>query len=212
MDDREPEERYKKVISTWGNNSRFDDFVKKIGEREVDPIIKEIVERDRPRDVLELGTGSGIETKYCLQSGCRVHGVDIQGESLSMIMNRLTDEEKDRLIFSNSSFEELELDSNTFDLAIGLNSFWFCNPKYFDDFFKVITDSLKSKGILVCDLLNIDDERIRSGKNFTAFSIENIKELFKSSYSTIEMRNTTRVAAEGMERHWNTFRIIAKKK
>lgn len=119
--------------------------------------------------ILDFGCGSGRDTKYFLDKGCRVTATDGSAE-LCRRANVFTGIEVQEMLF-----QELD-DIDTYD------GIWACSsilhlPK--NELLLVIrkmSDALKSTGVIYTSFKYSDFEGVRNGRYFTDFTEDSFKE------------------------------------
>lgn len=210
--DREPEKP--RDTDNYWHKKRDDRFYLNTKERKVYRSIQRIVRELEPGIAIEFGPGAGIETKFLLENGWNVKCVDIFEESEKRIQDNLSEEEKLRFNFEKSEFESIDLEREKYDLAVGYNSLHFCRKDHFPEFFEKITDSLKSGGILMCNLLGQNDEWVKNRNNMTFFSKEELNSLLEKNYEVEVLKEIENdgIKADGTPKHWHIFTIRARKK
>ena len=122
--------------------------------------------------ILDLGCGSGRDTKYFLEAGLRVDAID-GSEELCKIASEYTGIEVKRMLF-----QELDIDSK-------YDGIWACSsilhlPK--NDLklvLRKINTALKKKGIVYTSFKYGEFEGERNGRYFTDFTIETFKEFIQ---------------------------------
>ena len=198
------------------NKEKNEGYVRNTGNREVATILKKTIRDLNPGYALELGFGAGIESAFLIKNGWKVKGIDVVKENERNVLDKISEEERKRFSFEQSRFENLKLEKNAYDLIIGFNSFHFCRQEYFKSFFEEVVDSLKSGGILICNLLGENDEWKKEGRNLNYFTKDEILELLKEDFTigekTIRETEEDGKKADGKIKHWHTFLIKAKKK
>ena len=86
---------------------------------EVDYINKLIKENsNEAKSLLDLGCGTGKHAELLCNNGYIVHGIDLSEDMLEIAKNRRIDK-VDRLFFSRSNIQELELNKK-FDVVVSL--------------------------------------------------------------------------------------------
>ena len=124
---------------------------------------------DENASILDFGCGSGRDTKYFLDKGCRVTATDGSAE-LCRRASVFTGIEVQEMLF-----QELD-DIDTYD------GIWACSyilhlPK--NELFSVIrkmSDALKSTGVIYTSFKYSDFEGVRNGRYFTDFTDDSFKE------------------------------------
>lgn len=161
-------------------------------------------------NVIDLGCGSGSDTVYLIKNNFNVLAIDSSNVE-EMIRSKLTDNEQEKLKFEIQQFENLELPKC--DLLVSNNSLSFCNKNYFKKMWDEICLSIKENGYFVGNFFGIKDDW-NVEENFGTFlTKEEVLELFKD-FEILEFqeREKDKPTAEGKEKHWHMFEIIAKKK
>ena len=184
------------------------------------PLVK-LLEHIVPGKAIDLGPGAGIDTMYLLENGWDVLGIDIdpntENDIRGLIKSSSNQNLDEKFSFMNQDFENLELEKDAYDLVIGFNSLFFCRPESFEKIFKQITNSIKSGGYLLVNLLGKNDDWNRQEDNRKTFlSREEILELladFEIGERDIkEAELDKETAVTNTLKHWHTFLIRARKK
>lgn len=168
-------------------------------------LLVEFLDNYKISSCIDLGCGSGNETVYMLKKGIKVLSVDRQLNK-NFILNRLTDLEKTRVSFMESNFENLKLPKT--DLIVAIFSIPFCNPKYFDNLWEKIYDSINVNGYFVGQLLG-DRDAWKDTPNINTFSIEQVNEYLKK-YQIIKLHEIEHIKKSNNKK-WHFYDIIAKK-
>lgn len=186
------------------------------------PLVK-LLEHLTPGKAIDLGPGSGTDTIFLLENGWEVLGIDIDPKTENDIRSIIkssdnnTQNMDERFIFQNQDFENLELEKDAYDLVIGFNSLFFCKQENFKEFFKQITDSIKSGGYLLVNLLGKNDDWSKTeGSKKTFLSREEIEELLEEfeigEHDIRESEVDKETAVTNTLKHWHTFLVRARKK
>ena len=185
------------------------------------PLVK-LLDYLEPGKAIELGPGSGTDTLYMLEKGWEVLGIDSDKGTENDIRTRIKVSDKllnlnEKFSFRNQQFENLELEKDAYDLVIGFNSLFFCRPESFKKIFKQITDSIKSGGYLLVNLLGKNDDWNRQEDNRKTFlSREEIVDLlsdFEIGENDIrEAELDKETAVTNTLKHWHTFLVRVRKK
>ena len=121
-------------------------------EGEVDYVNKLIKENsNKVKTLLDMGCGTGRHAELFCNKGYKVHGIDLSEDMLKIAENRRKDK-KDRLSFSHSNIQELNLDKK-FDAVVSLfhvMSYQNSNNELIKAF-EVARDHLKDGGIFIFD-------------------------------------------------------------
>lgn len=169
----------------------------------------------KPGKAIELGTGAGNDTIYLLEKNWEVLSVDINEQSRNHINSLLDDEKRKRFSFKNQAFEDLEIEKESCDLIIGFDSMHFCRKEKFAEFFKKVSDAIKSKGYFIGNLIGVRDSWNNGNNKMPFFTREDIEKLF--SEFDIEEGDLKEYEKDGQTtssnpKHWHCFFIKARKK
>ena len=119
---------------------------------EVEYIIKLIKENsNETKTLLDMGCGTGKHAELLCNNGYIVHGIDLSEDMLEIAKNRRIDKD-DRLFFSRSNIQELELNKK-FDVVVSLfhvMSYQNSNDQLIKAF-EVAKNHLKNNGIFIFD-------------------------------------------------------------
>lgn len=161
---------------------------------------------------IDLGCGSGTDTFALLGDNWNVVAIDKQKEALLRIKENVADDIlSKKLQLRLDTFENIkelpvcELINATFSLP-------FCNPTYFSTLWKVITSSIKSKGVFCGHFFGVNDSWCSNSEMtfhtkqqvfilLQDFDVEYCKEVEKNGKTL-----------SGIEKHWHIFYVVAKKK
>lgn len=156
-------------------------------------------------NAIDLGCGSGNETVYMLKQGVNVTAIDRQLNK-NYILDRLNDNEKNNITFSEQSFETISL--NNTDAVMAFFSIPFCDPKEFNKLWDKIYNSINENGYFVGQLIgNRDDWKDSSFIN--TFSLEYVKKLLKK-YKILKLDEIEYIR-ESDNKKWHFYNIIAQK-
>ena len=93
---------------------------------------------------VDLGCGSGADTIELIKAGWEVCAIDAVPDGFQYIRNKLSYDELGKIEFKHNYFEELVL--SEYDLVYSYHSIPFCTPKFFDKFWRKITNSINEGG------------------------------------------------------------------
>lgn len=198
---------------SWKTN-RGKNYIEKTKNRLPKPILINLVKEIEPGKAVELGIGAGNDTLFLLQNGWNVEAIDINEEGQNRVKTLLDDTQKEKFIFKNQKFEDLNLEKNSYDLVVGFDSLHFCEKKFFTKFFNNIIESLKPNGYFIGSLLgNKDSWKSEKDNIMMFFSNEEIKKLFKE-FEILILKENERdgQTISGKPKHWHSFLIKARKK
>lgn len=163
----------------------------------------------KPGTCIDLGCGAGRDTVFLIQNGWKVIAIDKE-DTEKMIRSSLNEEQQDCLEFIKQDFKDVTL--KPCNLLVANASLSFCDKKYFYELWNKIVNSILKDGYFVGNFFGINDTWA-SRPNMTFFSKEDVLKLFSSfeviNFKEIEKNGKT---ALGIEKHWHTFNVIAKKK
>lgn len=129
--------------------------------------------------ILDLGCGSGRDSKYFLSKGYDVISVDGSKE-----LCYLAEKYIGRNVI-NISFEELDY-INEFDAVWACASLLHVNSNELLEAFTRIRNSLKDKGLIYASWKYGNNERINNGKHYIDLNEQSLTELFDSFSFSIE--------------------------
>ena len=98
------------------------------------------------------------------------------------------------------------------DLLVSNFSIPFCHPQYFEKFWKIICDSIKSDGYFLGNFFGLEDEWNANNK-MGFLNIDQVRGLFEE-FEILEIKEKVYDAKTGMGvmKHWNVIDVFAKKK
>lgn len=157
-------------------------------------------------NAIDLGCGSGNETVYMIKRGIKVTAIDRQ-LNRDFILDRLNDTEKQNISFNENDFESVKIDKT--DAVIAFFSIPFCNPKYFNQLWDKIYESLNINGYFVGQLFGDRDGR-KDNPRINTFTIEKVKQ-YLIKYEILKLDEMEYIR-ESDNTKWHYYNIIAKKK
>ena len=169
-------------------------------------LIIDFLNKYKVDSAIDLGCGSGNETVYMVKNGIKVLAIDRQLNQ-DLILNRLSDSEKQLISFKESSFEDVELPKTK--LLTAFFSIPFCNPNNFDELWTKIYNSIEDNGYFVGQLFG-DRDAWNVVESINTFSIDKVKEYLKN-YNIIKLEEIEYVR-ESDNKKWHFYDIIAQKK
>jgi tellurite methyltransferase len=170
---------------------------------------------DRSGIALDLGSGGGRDAKELLRRGWGVVCVDSDPHAIELLSSLAATDS--RLSVLRSSFEELSLPKDEFDLVTASYSLPFCGEKHFSELWRKLVESLKTGGLLSLELFGKRDSWRNAplGANgaMTFLSREEVESLldpFELLFFNEDERDSTTFSGE--LKHWHIFTCVAKKK
>lgn len=162
-----------------------------------------------PGKAIDLGCGTGRDSKFLLKNGWNVTAVD--SNNVEKFFENLTSDEKSRFKFVQNTFEEFLF--VPCDLVVANYSIWFCDKDYFKNLWEDIIKNLRKDGYFVGTFLGPNDSWAKEMTRYSVHSKNNVEALFEDFeiifFKEVDADGTT---ATGKNKHWNTFTVIAKKK
>ena len=161
---------------------------------------------------LDLGCGSGSDSLELLRQGWQVTSIDKSEEGINFLKAQIEDD--DSIEIKNTSFEDMKLLKNNYDLIYSRYALYFCQKTNWQSVWKEIKESLKSGGMISMHLFGINDGFKNSKRHgdMTFFSKDDIKETFKEFKIIFEHEDEHDAkSAVGQMKHWHVFTIVAQK-
>lgn len=163
---------------------------------------------------LDLGSGSGRDTKELLRRGWRVDAQDSDPTALRFL-EELRSLYSSKLEIIPNPFEGLSLPGNHYHLVNASFSLPFCSPKHFSELWKTILDTLKPGGILSCELFGVNDDWCKGegAQKLSFHTLEQVKELLMP-LEILELKELEKDSPSFSQenKHWHQFICIARKK
>ena len=172
---------------------------------DVSNLLIDFLNNCKVNDAIDLGCGSGNESVYMIKTGLNVVSIDRQLNK-DFILNRLNDEEKQRVKFIESSFEDVNLPKT--NVVCAFFSIPFCDPKNFDSLWNKIYNSINNNGYFVGQLFG-DRDAWNVVDSINTFSIEKVKEYLKI-YKVLKLEEVEYIR-ESDNKKWHYYDIIAQK-
>ena len=168
-------------------------------------------EPKRERFAIDLGCGSGRDTRESLRRGWRVLAVDREAEGIDRLVASVTAEHRPRLLTQVSAFEALTGLPNC-DFINASFSLPFCPPAHFDALWKMLVTAIQSGGRFAGTFFGERDGWINdpSLTFHTRLQVEEMLEAFTIEQFTEEESDGK--TALGDTKHWHTFQVVAFKK
>ncbi|MDX6360891.1 MAG: hypothetical protein QOH37_3945 [Nocardioidaceae bacterium] len=154
---------------------------------------------------VDLGCGSGIETRALLGVGFSVTAIDSAPDS----MRRLAElpEHGGRLTAVPSAMQDAELPRA--DLLYAGFALPFCPPPRFDDLWRAIRTAIESGGLLAVDLFGVRDAWAGE-PDLTFVTRERLADLLVG----LDVRSMHEIEEEGRAyagpKHWHRFEVVAR--
>ena len=163
-------------------------------------------------NALELGCGSGADTIALLSKGWSVTAIDKSSEGIGFLKEKST--EFKNVDIQNTSFEQMELNEESYDLIYSRNSLSFCQKENWSSVWDRIKSSLKKGGTVSMHLFGENDGFKDSTKfgNMSLFNKNEIDEML-TDFEVLLLDESEHDAKSrmGQMKHWHIFTIVAKK-
>ena len=182
------------------------EYQNKTYNKDVCELLKIFLNEYKVESAIDLGTGSGNETVYMAKKGINVIAIDRQLNE-KFILDRLNDKQKEKVTFQQQEFENIKLEK--VDVITAFFSIPFCNPKYFNELWDKIYNSINEDGYFVGQLFG-DRDDWKDAPLINIFTIEQVKEYLKK-YEIIKLEEVEYVRKMDNKK-WHYYNIIAKKR
>jgi len=187
-------------LKDWRN------YQKRTYNNDVSKLLIYFLNNYKIKDAIDLGCGSGNETIYMLNHGIKVLAVDRQLNK-QYILSRADESIKENVTFLEHEFENIKLPKT--DAITAFFSIPFCNPKYFDNLWNKIYNSINNNGYFVGQLFG-DRDDWKNNQSINTFTIEEVKK-YLQKYKIIKLDEIEYIR-ESNNKKWHFYDIIAQKK
>lgn len=187
-----------------------EDYYKNTRGLKPSPLLVEalgVLKTDR-KVALDLGCGTGRDTKLLLESGFQVTAIDSEPLVAQYIENLryLGD-----LTYTQSTFEDFEYQH--YDLINARYSLPFSPSQSFPIIIGKILKSLNPGGVFAGQLFGINDEWNTLGSGICFLEESEIHKLFAAlEIIKLNEKDEDGLLADGSAKHWHVFDIIARQK
>ena len=171
----------------------------------VSKLLTFFLDRHRVDTAIDLGCGSGNEVVYMLQQGIWVTALDRQLQE-RYILDRITEQERQRVSFLQVSFETMELPQT--ELITAFYSLPFCDPKAFLTVWDKVYKALLPGGFFVGQLYG-DRDDWREDPSVNTFTKAETEKLL-DRYEVLKLDEREQVRPSDGKR-WHFYNIIARK-
>jgi len=155
---------------------------------------------------LDLGCGVGHGSGFLLEHGFTVRSIDADPEAVTITSSRFPP-----ATVEQSTFQALNLPTNTYDCVIAIFSIFFLNAEEHGTFWPRLVDSMKSGCIFAGQFLGPDDDwRERGYATHDAAHLRRLLQGFDIHHW--EEANRDGETIQGTPKHWHVFHVVAKKR
>ncbi|TGG92973.1 class I SAM-dependent methyltransferase [Natronospirillum operosum] len=192
-------------------SKRWAEYYRHHERRPVSPLLKRAMThlpaQPQPRQAVDLGCGSGSETRFLLEAGWDVFAVDQEPGAIERVRNLQPADSTARLETKVSSFEALDTLPESMLIHAGL-SLPFCHPRSFPELWRLILSALGPGGVFVGHLFG-DRDGWSANPNLTFHTAEEVAELL----TDLNIHYLHEVDEDGSSmqgpKHWHRFDIVA---
>ena len=194
-----------------GPRSTWDRYYEKMLQRPLRPLYLRGIERfgDRTGSAIDLGCGIGKEAEDLLNRGFEVYAIDKEATGIGYLTARLG--ETPRLHTSVKAFEEFTEFPKS-DFVYSFHSLPFAPKDCFQSILKKVVASIQPKGFFVGSFFGPEDDWVKWDHVAGINEVE-LRQFF-SDFEILELTKTEerRPSANGPEKFWQFFEMIAQKK
>lgn len=191
------------------DDDRWADYYAYVGSRPVRPLfaraLQEYGEVMPGAVAVDLGCGSGIETRALLEAGFAVTAVDSSDDSMR-ILGDLPDPDG-RLTAVHRAMQDADLPSAR--LVYAGFSLPFCPPERFDGLWSAVRTAVDPGGVLAVDLFGVRDAWADE-PDLTFVTRERVLDLLAG----LDVRSVHEIEEEGQAfagpKHWHRFELVAR--
>lgn len=158
---------------------------------------------------IDCGCGTGNDIKFLAQNNYTVYGYDNSQDAVAICKDRFSRNTQIKIF--QSSFESYKYPASA--VIIANSSLYFAEPTMFERSWRSITNSLITNGVFAGDFMGLGDDWATGFHSTTCpMSEKQVKSLFKR-YEVVHFseRNERGTTALGVEKHWNTYSVVAVK-
>lgn len=197
-----------------GGWSDFYDAVAKRPPR--DTLLKALAKFDMGAPVeqfaIDLGCGSGADTREMLRRGWTVLAIDREAEGIERLTMSIPDDQMYRLITRVAAFEKIN-DLPECDFVNASFSLPFCTPASFDGLWQCIVRALRPRGRFAGTLFGVRDSWASAERMMTFRTQDQVNEML-AGFTIEDLIEDERdgKTATGEDKHWHVFHIVARKR
>jgi tellurite methyltransferase len=156
---------------------------------------------------LDLGAGSGRDTRYLLAHGFEVTAVDASVYAV----DRLSALRDDRLRIVHSTFEAFPFEPQTYDLISAQFALPFVPEPAFSAVFARIMEALHPGGVFAGQFFGVNDQWNTTDSRMTFVTRARAEKLLRG-LDVVELReeDTDGHTADGSPKHWHVYHVLAR--
>jgi SAM-dependent methyltransferase len=176
-------------------------------------LVKNVGRFDSPGFAIDLGSGTGTDSRFLLEKGWEVLAIDAQEIALTTLLSLTLAEHRANLQTRQASFEKLSegtLALPPADLIWAGNSLPFCHPDHFESLWDTILTVLKPNGRLIGDLFG-PRHAWASHESMNFHSKEDVLNLLDGlTLEYLAEEEGQQPTTQGYQ-HWHAFTFCAQK-
>lgn len=161
---------------------------------------------------IDLGCGSGIDTREMLRRGWTVLAIDREAEGIARLTMSIPEDQKYRLESRVIAFEKIN-DLPECDFVNASFSLPFCQPACFDGLWLCMLLALRPRGRFAGTLFGVNDSWAATERMMTFKTRAQVDALLApfivEDFIEAERDGNT---ATGEKKHWHVFHIVARKR
>ncbi len=189
----------------WRPWTRYFDHA---GDDPRETLVEAIAGFDEPGLAVDLGCGTGRDTRALLAGGWNVLAIDSQQEAIDRLHASLGDDgsrlETQVARFHEASWPECDLVNASFSLP-------YCPPERFPDLWDQIVDSIRPGGRFCGQIFG--DRDAWAGTGISVQTREQVVELLRPfEVERLEEIDEDGSTVTGNRKHWHLFHIVARKR
>jgi SAM-dependent methyltransferase len=161
---------------------------------------------------IDLGCGSGADTREMLRRGWTVLAIDREAEGIQRLCMSIPDDQLYRLVTRVVAFEKIS-DLPACDLVNASFSLPFCAPASFDGVWQCVVRALRPRGRFAGTLFGIRDSWAATERMMT-FKTRAEVDVMLAPFMIEDFIEDERdgKTATGEAKHWHVFHIVARKR
>ncbi|NOH97747.1 class I SAM-dependent methyltransferase [Vibrio sp. 99-70-13A1] len=159
---------------------------------------------------IDCGCGTGSDIQFLEQQGFKVHGFDINPDSVAICKDRFSS--KFLVEISESSFESFNYPKS--GVVIANASLFFADPDKFESTWRNIKSSIEIGGVFAGDFMGFKDSWAKNYRSpTTPLSESDVKALF-CDFEIVRFfeRDEKAKTSLGRVKHWHTYSVVAVKR